>query len=231
MDGATAEKTSTMVRPSSNLRLLTPSRFVSRGGEKLAGALEELGIDPSGRKCLDAGAGSGGFTDCLLQAGAAEVVAVDVGYGIIDLRLREDPRVRLHERTNIRTADPDILGALFDLVVADLSFISLEAVIDRLIECCLPNGELLLLVKPQFEAPPKDVPRGGVVRDSSVWESSIERIARALWSHGWGTAGLAPSRLAGAEGNREFFIRSNRSAPELNRNDLLRVLEKAGSKT
>lgn len=228
VDGAPADKSTTLVTAGSNLRVLVPPRFVSRGGEKLAGALEDLGVNPYRRRCLDAGAGSGGFTDCLLQAGASTVVAVDVGYGIIDLGLRNDPRVRLHERTNVRAVGRSSLGAPFDLVVADLSFISLEAVIENLIRCSRLDGELLLLIKPQFEAAPKDVPHGGVVKDRHVWELAIQKIANALWRSGWGAAGLAPSRLPGTEGNREFFIRSNRSAGELSREVLENALATAG---
>lgn len=185
---------------------MTGRRFVSRGGEKLDGALEDLGIDPSGERCLDAGAGSGGFTDCLLQRGASSVVAVDVGYGQFDWRLRNDPRVTLIERTNIRIVDPAVLGGPFGLVVADLSFISLEMVLGVLIAAAGDRGDLLLLVKPQFEAPRNQVPVGGVVRDPQVWKGAIDRIARALSRLGRETTGTAESRVAGAKGNREFFL-------------------------
>jgi 23S rRNA (cytidine1920-2'-O)/16S rRNA (cytidine1409-2'-O)-methyltransferase len=151
-----------------------------------------------------------GFTDCLLQAGAREVVAVDVGYGDFDWGLRNDSRVRLLERTNVRTLDLSSLGKPFDLVVADLSFISLTLVADRLVEGAAPSGDLLLLVKPQFEAPRPEVGPGGIVRDPEVWRRSLESVAAALGERGFVTAGVAPSRLLGAQGNREFFLWARR---------------------
>lgn len=210
IDGAPAAKVSTMVGRQSDLRLAESKRFASRGGLKLEGCLDDLAIDPRGLKCLDAGAGSGGFTDCLLSRGATEVVAVDVGYGQFDWRLRSDPRVRLFERTNIRTVEVGVLGGPFDLVVADLSFISLEAVLDRLLEAASPSGGLLILVKPQFEALPIDVPAGGVVRDPEVHRRSVEKITSALIARGWGVAGVVASQVPGADGNREFFVHSKK---------------------
>ncbi len=215
VDGAPALQPSRMVTASSSLHVLGPPRpFVTRGGTKLAGALDDLGVAVAGRRCLDAGAGAGGFTDVLLQRGAREVVAVDVGYGDFDWSLRNDPRVRLLERVNIRTVDPVALGPPFDLVVADLSFISLVAVLDRLVPATAPVGDLLLMVKPQFEAPRDDVAAGGVVDDPAVWGTAVRRVAEALWARGVGTAGLAPSRLRGAEGNQEFFLRGRHDAPQ-----------------
>jgi 23S rRNA (cytidine1920-2'-O)/16S rRNA (cytidine1409-2'-O)-methyltransferase len=214
VDGAPALQPSSMVAGSSSVRVLDPPRsFVTRGGVKLAGALDDFGMDPQGLRCLDAGAGAGGFTDCLLQRGAAEVVAVDVGYGDFDWSLRNDERVRLLERLNLRTADPAVLGPPFDLVVADLSFISLVAVLDRLVPATAAGGDLLLMVKPQFEAPRDDVGAGGIVDDAAVWAAAVQKVADALWDRGVGTAGVVPSRLRGAEGNQEFFVRGRFDAP------------------
>ena len=201
-----------LVHPAEDLAVLpAPKAYVSRGGEKLAGALIDLGVTVAGRRCLDAGAGTGGFTDCLLQHGAASVVAVDVGYGDVAWRLRTDPRVRLVERTNLRTLDPAALGGLFDLVVADLSFISLASVVPVLAGLAGPGADLLVLVKPQFEAPRSEVPAGGVVVDEAVWEASVARVRAALAAAGWGDSAVAPSRLRGAAGNQEFFARARRA--------------------
>jgi 23S rRNA (cytidine1920-2'-O)/16S rRNA (cytidine1409-2'-O)-methyltransferase len=214
VDGAPALQASSLVAGSSSLRVLDAARsYVTRGGVKLAGALDDFGLDPRGRRCLDAGAGAGGFSDCLLQRGAAEVVAVDVGYGDFDWSLRNDPRVRLLERCNIRTADSALLGTAFDLVVADLSFISLVAVADSLVGVTAPGGDLLLMVKPQFEAPRDDVGAGGIVEDAAVWAAAVQKVAGALWARGVGTAGVRPSRLRGAEGNQEFFVHGRFDAP------------------
>jgi len=214
VDGAPAIAASRLVDAASSLRVLAePRPYVTRGGTKLAGALDDLAIAVSGRRCLDAGAGAGGFTDCLLQRGAGEVVAVDVGYGDFDWSLRQDPRVRLFERANIRVVDVELLGPPFDLVVADLSFISLAAVAPRLVEVTAPDGDLLLLVKPQFEAPRDDVGPGGIVRDPAVWSSTVGAVADALWAEGVGTAGVVASQLPGTDGNREFFLYARRRAP------------------
>lgn len=207
IDGVPASKTATLVDASSSIRFASrPARFVSRAGEKLAGALEDMGIDPTGLRCLDVGAGTGGFTDCLVQTGASEVVAVDVSYGLLDWRIRNDARVKLFERTNIRTAEVARLGGPFDLVVADLSFISLEAVLDKLVEAVGGRGLMVLLVKPQFEAPRESVPTGGVVKDPEVWRETIERVGGALEARGWGVTKVVASHLLGAEGNQEFFV-------------------------
>ncbi len=213
VEGAPALKASTLVTAASSIHVRRRGRrFVSRAGEKLWVALAELGVGVTSKRCLDVGAGQGGFTDCLLQAGAREVVAVDVGYGDFDWRLRNDAAVRLLERTNIRTLDLSLLGAPFDLVVADLSFISLTLVADRLVEGAASRGDLVLLVKPQFEAPRPQVGPGGIVRDPAVWRRSLESVARALGERGLATVGVAPSRLPGARGNREFFVWARRDA-------------------
>ena len=211
VDGVKATKPSTLVSASAQISLDSAAKsFVSRGGEKLAGALDELGIDPAGLKCLDVGTGSGGFTDCLLERGALSVTAVDVGYGQFDFKLRNDPRVRLIERTNFRLIPLSELDPPFDLIVGDLSFISLTTVMEKLAACASAGGRLLLLVKPQFEAEPARVPAGGVIRDYHVWEEALRKVASSIESQGMRVSDMAASRLRGAKGNVEFFILADR---------------------
>jgi 23S rRNA (cytidine1920-2'-O)/16S rRNA (cytidine1409-2'-O)-methyltransferase len=204
IDGAPGLKAATMVSPASRISVDAGRRFVSRGGDKLQGALEDFGFDVTGMRCLDAGAGSGGFTDCLLQLGAASVVAVDVGYGQFDWSLRTDPRVTLFERTNVRQL-PAGLGP-FDLVVGDLSFVSLRSLAEPLAAAAGPSGTCILLVKPQFEVRREEVGPGGIVTDPAAWEGSIRSAVEALEAQGLGTLAVAPSRLKGATGNQEFFL-------------------------
>jgi 23S rRNA (cytidine1920-2'-O)/16S rRNA (cytidine1409-2'-O)-methyltransferase len=210
--GAVADKASRLVAESDPV-IVGPEtpRFVSRGGLKLESALEHWNVAVAGLRCLDAGASTGGFTDCLLQHGAAAVVAVDVGYGILHQSLRSDPRVVLLERTNARNLDlASVDGEPFDLVVADLSFISLTAVVHVLAgELAKPGAELLLLVKPQFEAGRAAVSRGkGVVRDHAERLKALERVGSALCSAGASIIGAMPSPLLGPSGNAEFFVRA-----------------------
>jgi 23S rRNA (cytidine1920-2'-O)/16S rRNA (cytidine1409-2'-O)-methyltransferase len=185
-------------------------RFVGRGGEKLDAALEAFAIDVSGRRALDAGASTGGFTDCLLQRGAATVIAVDVGYGQLHERLRTDGRVVNLERTNVRHLTPDALrphGGEVDIVVADLSFISLRTVLPALSALTVPSGDLVLLVKPQFEAGRAEVSKGkGVVRDPEVWRRVLEDVHRAAAEVASAMMGAMVSPLTGAEGNVEFLV-------------------------
>ena len=206
IDGAPGLKAGTLVSPTTRITLDAPRRFVSRGGDKLRGALDDFELDVSGMRCLDAGAGSGGFTDCLLQAGAAQVVAVDVGYGQFDWRLRTDPRVTLYERTNVREL-PD--KGPFDLVVADLSFVSLASLARTLAAL---GGTFVLLVKPQFEVPAAAVGPGGIVSDARTWGEAIRSAVEALAREGVGTLAVASSRLKGAAGNQEFFLLARRGA-------------------
>ena len=183
--------------------------YVSRGGHKLAGALDVFGaagLVVAGRRCLDAGASTGGFTDVLLRRGAREVVAVDVGYGQLAWSLRQDPRVAVHDRTNIRDLSPDQVGEPVDLVVGDLSFISLTLVLDALIGVTRPGGDLALMVKPQFEVGREGVGKGGVVRDPELWVSAVATVAEAAGRRGWGTVLVTPSQLPGPSGNVEFFL-------------------------
>ena len=183
--------------------------YVSRGGHKLAGALAdfaEQGLSVSGRRCLDAGASTGGFTDVLLRAGAAEVVAVDVGYGQLAWSLRQDPRVRVHDRTNIRDVTSELVGGPVDVVVGDLSFISLELVLDALLGVTAPGGDLALMVKPQFEVGKDRLGRGGVVREPALRVEAVEKIVAAADRRGWGAVAGTVSSLPGPAGNVEFFV-------------------------
>jgi 23S rRNA (cytidine1920-2'-O)/16S rRNA (cytidine1409-2'-O)-methyltransferase len=207
VDGAPALKSATQVHAGQAVAVTGPPRaYVSRGGEKLAHALDRFAVDPSGRRCLDAGVSTGGFTDCLLQRGAAAVVAVDVGYGQVHERLRRDPRVEVRERTNVRDLTPADLGApLPDLLVADLSFISLRTVLPVLRPLVAESGEAVVLVKPQFEADRGDVGKGGVVRDPAVWARCLRRVVEAAASVGWPGADLTASPLLGPAGNVEFL--------------------------
>ena len=189
-----------------------PPRFVSRAGDKLAAALDRFAVEPRGRRALDAGASTGGFTDCLLQAGAARVVAVDVGYGQLHERLRADHRVEVHERCNVRALAPGDLGPPFDLVVADLSFISLRTVLAPLLAVATPGADLVLLVKPQFEAGRDEASRGrGVIRDPEVWARVLGGVVHALRGHGAAIMGVMVSPITGAEGNVEFLVHARTS--------------------
>ena len=180
-------------------------RYVSRGGDKLAGALADLAVDPSGLSCLDVGASTGGFTDCLLQAGAISVTSVDVGYGQLAEKLRQDPRVRLLERTNARHLDASRLPGPVDLVVADVSFISLRLLLPRLSEVA-PGAAWLLMVKPQFEVGREKVGKGGVVRDPALRAAAADSVAASAAEFGYVEQGRSDSRIPGPKGNREIFL-------------------------
>ena len=207
VDDTPNDKPGTRIQDEASVRVRgEQKRFVSRGGEKLAGALKDLGVDPSGRICLDLGASTGGFTDCLLQAGAAHVVAVDVGYGQLDLRLREDPRVTVMERTNARHLKASALEKLPDLVTIDVSFISVRLLLPTLARE-FPSCELLIMVKPQFEVGRGQVGKGGVVRDPELRAAAAADVRACAELLGWEATGEADSQLAGPKGNREIFIR------------------------
>jgi len=213
--GRPSAKASTLVSPEEPITILgPPRRFVSRGGEKLDAALERFGIDVAESMALDAGASTGGFTDCLLARGASHVIALDVGYGQLDWRLREDPRVTVVERTNIRAVDPDSLPYRADMVVADLSFISLTAAMDALVSCSAPGAGFVLLVKPQFEAGREDVGAGGVVADPSVWRRVLEAISEACGRLGLIVESVMPSPLLGPAGNVELLLHATRPGAE-----------------
>jgi 23S rRNA (cytidine1920-2'-O)/16S rRNA (cytidine1409-2'-O)-methyltransferase len=204
--GRLAAKPSTLVDPAEPLAVSRPARrFVSRGGDKLAAALERFDLDPAGLDCLDAGASTGGFTDCLLGRGAARVIAVDVGYGQLAWKLRQDTRVTVLERTNARDIDPSSMPFRPALVTADLSFISLQAVLPALGAVAVPGAAFVLLVKPQFEAGRSDV-EGGVVRDPDVWGRVLEEVSAACRRARLSVRGAMPSPLIGPAGNVEFFL-------------------------
>ena len=206
--------------------------YVSRGGHKLAGALAAfgpLGLEVSGRRVLDAGASTGGFTDVLLRAGAAEVVAVDVGYGQLAWRLRQDERVRVHDRTNIRELDLELIGGPVDLVVGDLSFISLELVLDPLLAVTRPDGDLALMVKPQFEVGKDRVGKGGVVRDLALRAEAVTAVAAGAARRGWGARAVTTSPLPGPSGNVEFFLWLRHGEPTIGPDDITAEVERSAS--
>jgi 23S rRNA (cytidine1920-2'-O)/16S rRNA (cytidine1409-2'-O)-methyltransferase len=207
VSGAPAAKPSRMVAAGEPIQVATAQRrWASRGAGKLAPALDRLGVEVAGRRCLDAGASTGGFTDVLLERGAAAVVAVDVGRGQLDARLRADPRVEVHDGCNVRFLEPEAIGGPVELTMADLSFISLRLVLPALAAATRPDGELLLLVKPQFEAGRQAVGKGGVVRDPAAWAGAVRSVAEAAAELGLGPAGVCPSPLPGPSGNVEFFL-------------------------
>jgi 23S rRNA (cytidine1920-2'-O)/16S rRNA (cytidine1409-2'-O)-methyltransferase len=201
-------KPSRLVAPSEPVVVLgPPARFVGRGGEKLDAALERFGVDVAGRRAIDAGASTGGFTDALLQRGARSVVAVDVGRGQLHQRLRTDPRVAVLERTDVRRVDAASAGGPAPIVVADLSFISLRTVAPALLGLTEPGGDLVLLVKPQFEAGRVEATRGrGVVRDPQVWGRVLAEVVAAYEAAGATIIGCMVSPRRGAEGNVEFLL-------------------------
>ncbi|MGH3029777.1 MAG: TlyA family RNA methyltransferase [Gaiellaceae bacterium] len=199
-------KAGEQVDASAELEVERPPRFVSRGGEKLAHALAELEIDVAGEDCLDVGASTGGFTDCLLQAGAARVCAVDVGYGQLHPRLRDDPRVTVLERTNVRNLRCDDLPFAPTFVTCDVSFIGLGKALPPALACAAPGWRALVLVKPQFEAGPADVGKGGVVRDPEVRHRVLDDVTAQVPEWGGRVLGVADSLLPGPKGNRELFV-------------------------
>jgi 23S rRNA (cytidine1920-2'-O)/16S rRNA (cytidine1409-2'-O)-methyltransferase len=207
VDDVPLDKPGTQIRESASVRVRGDERrFVSRGGEKLAGALADLDLDPTGRVCLDVGASTGGFSDCLLQAGARRVVCVDVGYGQLDQRLRSDPRVVVLERTNARYLEREALPEEpIELVTVDCSFISLTLLLPRLLELA-PGAPMLVMVKPQFEVGREQVGKGGVVRDDGLRAQAVERVRACAQGLGLRERGRAESRLAGPRGNREVFL-------------------------
>jgi 23S rRNA (cytidine1920-2'-O)/16S rRNA (cytidine1409-2'-O)-methyltransferase len=205
--GNPATNISTMVAPGEPVDLRPAvERFVSRGGRKLEAALTRFAIDVTERRCLDAGASTGGFTDCLLRRGAAHVTAVDVGYGQLAWSLRTSERVTVLERTNVRELTVARLGHRPDVIVADLSFISLRLVVPALARVARPGATAVLLVKPQFEAAPTEVGDGGVVGDPEVWRRAIDSVAAACLAAGFGPKGLMASPLVGPAGNVEFLL-------------------------
>lgn len=204
-DGPIALRPSQLVDPEADFKLKEGQRFVSRGGIKLDNAIAALGIDVEGRDCLDVGASTGGFTDCLLQRGASRVIALDVAYGQIDLHMREDPRVTVIERLNARALSPEDLPFQPGLATVDVSFISLTKVLPAVASCLAPRGEVLAMVKPQFELGRERV-RKGVVHDAADRHEAILSVAGAAGELGLRVRGFASSGLPGPKGNRETFV-------------------------
>lgn len=199
-------KAGAQVDEAADLEVTPGDRFVSRGGEKLRHALDVFELDVTGEDCLDVGASTGGFADCLLQAGAARVVALDVGYGQLHPRLREDPRVTVLERTNVRNLRRDDLPFAPTFVTCDVSFIGLGKALPPALACAAPGWRALALVKPQFEAGPADVGKGGVVRDPEVHRRVLEQVEAQVPEWGGRVLGVTDSGLPGPKGNREFFL-------------------------
>ena len=207
VNGAVATRPTTMVGAEASVQVARDvRRFVSRGGDKLDGALDRLGVEVGGRRWLDAGASTGGFTDCLLKRGAAAVVAVDVGYGQLDWGLRNDDRVTVMERVNVRTLSPQAMPWISDAAVADLSFISLRTVLPALVSVCAEEGDFVLMVKPQFEVGRDALGKGGVVRDPELWASAMRGVVETAEALGLGLVGTTASEVPGPAGNREFFL-------------------------
>ena len=202
-----ASSAAAMVAPDAEVQVRGRRRFVSRGGHKLQGALDAFGQDVAGLRCIDVGSSTGGFTDCLLQAGAASVACVDVNYGQLAWSLRQDARVSVFERTNIKLADPAALGAPFDLAVADLSFIGLASLAPVFARLVRPGGVFIGLVKPQFESRAGETDRG-VVRDPAVRERTVAEVRAALSQAGFRPTGVVESPLTGPQGNVEYLVRA-----------------------
>jgi 23S rRNA (cytidine1920-2'-O)/16S rRNA (cytidine1409-2'-O)-methyltransferase len=214
--GTTAGKAATMVDRDTPVVVRESGQrdWASRGAHKLIGALDALAVPVAGRRCLDAGASTGGFTDVLLDRGAAEVVAADVGYGQLVWRLRSDERVRVLDRTNVRALEPAAIGGPVDLTVADLSFISLRTVLPALAACTAPGGELLPMVKPQFEVGRERLGAGGVVRDPALRLAALTEVTAAARAAGLVLRGAVASPLPGPSGNVEFFLRLARGGAD-----------------
>ncbi|ROR74227.1 TlyA family RNA methyltransferase [Bogoriella caseilytica] len=236
LDGQAVTKPARQVNPAQALQVREDAAddYVSRGAHKLAGALDALGDDAPtvrGRRCLDAGASTGGFTDVLLRRGASEVIAVDVGYGQLAWRLRTDPRVTVLERTNVRTLSADQVGAPPELVVGDLSFISLTLVLPALVATAAPDADLFLMVKPQFEVGKDRVGPGGVVREPDLRAGAIRTVATAAAAMGLGVWAVTPSPLPGPAGNVEYFLAMRRDHPRaLDEAELSAAIEHATSR-
>lgn len=229
VDGRRASKPGTRVKEGSEVAVAPGPAHVGRGAVKLAGALDALGVRPAGRVAVDVGASTGGFTETLLARGAARVHAVDVGRGQLHERLARDPRVVVHDRVNARALSPEIVGEPSSLAVVDVSFISARLVLPALLSVVAPGAEAVVLVKPQFEVGRFQVGRGGVVRDPSLHLQALRDVATEAQRVGWGVRGACPSPLAGAEGNREFFLHLARGGAILGEDALEALLGKAVS--
>jgi 23S rRNA (cytidine1920-2'-O)/16S rRNA (cytidine1409-2'-O)-methyltransferase len=227
VNGIPATKPATMVDAQTSIKLAGKrDDFVSRGGHKLAGALDAFaGVIVKGRRCLDAGASTGGFTDVLLRRSAAHVVAVDVGYGQLAWSLRQDERVSILDRTNIRHLTGDVVGEPIDLVVADLSFISLTLVLPALAAVSKPDADFVVMVKPQFEVGREKLGAGGVVRDPQLRKSAVIDVADSAYDVGLGTMAIVASPLPGPAGNVEYFLWLKRGAPAIDHEALDRAIQ------
>ncbi len=214
VEGELLLKAGTQINPAAAIEVRVAPRFVSRGGVKLAHALDVFGMDVTGARAVDVGASTGGFTDCLLQRGAASVAALDVGYGQLAWSLRSDDRVDVFERTNIRSADPESIGAPFDIATVDVSFIGLATVLPHVLALLAEDGDLVALVKPQFEAGKGRVGKKGVVKDRSVHREVLESIVRGVHERGLRVRALAWSPIKGPEGNIEFWMWASRGGAE-----------------
>jgi 23S rRNA (cytidine1920-2'-O)/16S rRNA (cytidine1409-2'-O)-methyltransferase len=212
VDGQRGAKPSQLVTPRMHLEVIEPPAFVSRGGAKLDAALATFGLDVAGKRCADVGASTGGFTDCLLQRGAAQVFAVDVGHGILHWKLRQDPRVVVLERTNVRYLPA--LESNVDLVTIDVAFISLRLVLPVVAGWLAPGGDVVALVKPQFEAGRKAVGKGGVVRDPAVHRHVLDGTVAAMQAAGLGVQAVLRSPLRGPKGNVEFLMWGRQGRPQ-----------------
>ena len=230
VSGQTASKPATQVTRDAPVTVADDADagpgYVSRGGHKLAGALAAFtGLTVTGRRCLDAGASTGGFTDVLLRAGAAQVVAADVGYGQLAWSLRTDERVTVLDRVNVRSLEPAQVAPPPQVVVADLSFISLSLVLPALAACAAPDADFALMVKPQFEVGKGRVGAGGVVRDPADRAAAVRSVAETAWSLGLGVRGVTASPLPGPSGNVEYFVWFQRGAPALDDAALCEAIE------
>lgn len=206
VNGFVRENVNSRCTPKDKITLIRKKRFVSRGGSKLEAALEEFGLNPFGMTCLDIGASTGGFTDCLLQHGASKVYCVDVGYGILDWKLRSDDRVVVLERTNARYLTSKEVPEVIDLCVMDASFISLNLLISPVLQFFQQDVLIVVLVKPQFQLPPEKITKGGVVTDQGLQREAVEMVTQFALTLGLETGGVIPSPVRGAKGNQEYLV-------------------------
>lgn len=225
VDGGRADRAAAPVAEDADVAVDAGPRYVSRGGDKLAGALDALGLEVAGKIAIDVGSSTGGFTDVLLQRGAVRVHAIDVGKGQLDWHLRQDPRVVVHEGVNARENVP--IEETVDLVVADVSFISLRLALPLSLGKLRAGGDVVALVKPQFEAGRESVGKGGVVRDPEARASAVISVANDLATRGFGVVAVTPSPIAGREGNREIFVHARRGGPGLDAESLAAAAREA----
>ena len=225
--GIVATKPATQVDEQAAIKVTVDAQddYVSRGAHKLLGALDAFAVQVTGRIALDAGASTGGFSDVLLRRDIAHVYCVDVGYGQLAWKVSQDPRVTVLDRTNVRNLTPEVLGSTVDLIVADLSFISLETVLPALASVLRPDGDALLMVKPQFEVGREHIGQGGVVESPALRVAAVNKIADRAWSLGLGTAGVVASPLPGPSGNVEYFLWLRRDADQVDPQDIARAVE------